>query len=523
MEHGGDYVLINGDVVDIKSVEEATENFVSAVGAVTFPGKYENRPGMKISDLVHQVVLQPDARLDFAVLLRYQPDGTYRYQRINLQQILDNPGVPENLVLGDHDVLEVITLRLYADEGQFTVEGAVKKPDTFKFDPRGNLKLEDALLLAGGLELDAAPQGYIIRHDPKEPKIVQYLPIDFQKAMDDPSSNQNVTVLTGDVIRVFNKYDRRDDIYVSISGAVRNPGQYSFGPEMRLSDLVSLAGGFTFDADPHRIDIARLDFGDGQKLKVTQSTTELSSRLESVDGSMPLVPYDQVYVRSIPEFELQQIVRVEGEIKYPGNYALLKDKERIYDLIERAGGLTGEAFPEGAKLYRTTDSTGLVVIDLKNILQNKNVPSNIVLIAGDVINIPKSRDLVSIEGHVNLDEVYSPGFLSGENSISVAFRGEKSAKYYVDHFAAGVSEDGSPSEILVQYADGRVEKTRKLLFFNSYPKIKRGSHIVVGQKIVKPEAPKPETKTDWASVLKDTMAQATAVLTILILVDQLSK
>ena len=70
-QHGGDYVLINGDVVEIKSVESATENYVTVQGAVTFPGKYENRQGYRITDLLRQAVLQPDARLDFAYLLQH--------------------------------------------------------------------------------------------------------------------------------------------------------------------------------------------------------------------------------------------------------------------------------------------------------------------------------------------------------------------------------------------------------------------------------------------------------------------
>jgi hypothetical protein len=130
---------------------------------------------------------------------------------------------------------------------------------------------------------------------------------------------------------------------------------------------------------------------------------------------------------------------------------------------------------------------------------------------------------VTIEGFVNLDEAYSPNYLQGEGSISVAFRGEKSAKYYIDNFAAGISEQGAASKIRVQYADGRMESTRKVFFFNKYPTAKRGSHIVVGPKTIKPPQVKGErTKTDWSSVLADTMAQATAVLTLLILVDELS-
>jgi hypothetical protein len=184
--------------------------------------------------------------------------------------------------------------------------------------------------------------------------------------------------------------------------------------------------------------------------------------------------------------------------------------------------LTGEAFPEGARLFRTGDGTGLVVIDLEQILRDENNVSNIVLSEGDVIQIPKSRDLVTIGGYVNLDEVYSQGYLTGERNISVAFRGEKSAKYYVDKFAAGVSKDGTTSQIKVQYADGRVQNTSKFLFFNNYPIVKKGSYVTVGPKKIKPETEKPEKKTDWGTLLRDTMYQATAVLTLLILVDQLS-
>ena len=164
------------------------------------------------------------------------------------------------------------------------------------------------------------------------------------------------------------------------------------------------------------------------------------------------------------------------------------------------------------------------MINLDDILKNPSEPSNITLLSGDVINIPKNRDLVTIGGFVNLDEEYAQGFLRGENSISVAFRGEKSAKYYVDNFAAGVSDEGAPSEIKVQFADGHVQKTKKFLFFNTYPKVKRGSIITVGQKEIKAvEEPGEKEKVDWGIVLRDTLTQATAVLTILILVDQLGK
>jgi len=523
MAHGGDYVLVNGDVVDIKTLDSGTGSFVSITGAVSFPGKYENKEGKRISDLVNQAVLKPDARLDFAYLLQHQSDGTYKYERLNLQEILDHPKSETDLLLSNQDVVQIMTLATFAENTSFSVEGAVKQPSTFAFNPEGRLKLEDALLIAGGLTQQASPKGYILRHDPKEPKTIQYISVDFEKAMVAPESEANVEIYSGDIIRVFDKGSSRDDMSVSIFGSVHKPGIFPYGPGLTVADLVNLAGGLTFEADSSRIDVARTHLTEGQSVTVSQTTTSLTVQSSGGATSVNLQPFDQVYVRAIPEFELQQTVTISGEVKYPGNYALIKAKERIYDLIERAGGLTGEAFPEGAKLYRYGDNTGLVIIDLKTILQNQNTPSNIVLSAGDVIQIPKSRDLVTIEGYINLDKAYSPTYLQGVGSISVAFRGQKSAKYYIDNFAAGISEQGTASKIRVQYADGRVESTKKVFFFNKIPKADKGSRIVVGAKTVKPPQVKGEqTKTDWSRVLADTMAQATAVLTLLILVDELS-
>ncbi|MDZ4749596.1 MAG: SLBB domain-containing protein [Saprospiraceae bacterium] len=525
-ESGSDYILFNGDIVEIRTITDGAQNTISVEGAVAYPGKFERRDGMKISDLLSHSVLKPDARLDFAYLLRYQPDGTYKFERVNLQEILADPSSSSNSLVGNQDVLQVLNLKTYVDPGFFSVVGAVKAPDTFAFNPTGRIKLDEAILLSGGLLPEASDFGYVMRFNPREPKTIEYIHVNVLQAINDPYTTANVEIQAGDQIHIFDKGGRRDDVTVSIFGAVRNPGTFTYGPGMRLADLVSIAGGFRFEADNERIDIARSVYGNGESLKIAQYAAELPREFESdtdKDSSFELQPYDHVYVRSISEYEKQRTVQLDGELKYPGTYPLLQSRERITDLIERAGGLTGEAFPDGAKLYRQGDGTGLVVIDLDDILTDKNHPSNIVLREGDVIQVPKTRDLVTIGGYVNLNEAYAQGYLTGERAISVAFRGEKSAKYYVDRFAAGVSKDGTMNELRVQYADGRVQKTKKFLFFNKYPNVKKGSYITVGPKKIKPVSEKPEQKADWGSILRDTMYQATAVLTLLILVDQLAK
>lgn len=526
VESGGDYVLFNGDVVEIKSIAGSAQNTVTIDGAVKYPGIYERREGMKVADLLKEAILRPDARLDFAYLLNYQPDGTYKYQRINIQEVLDNASAPSNAVLTNLDMLQIMTLRTYVTQGTFSVIGAVNQPDTFAFNPDGRVRLEDAVLLAGGISNQASEFGYLLRRNPTEPKKVEYIHLNLKEALENPFSAANVMIESGDQINVFDKGGRRDEVTISIFGAVRNPGVYAYGEGMRLADLISLAGGFKFEADNERIDIARSFFYSDEDIKVSQSTVSLARDFELYydrDSSVSLSAYDHVFVRSIPDFEMQRTVRLEGAVKYPGTYTLLKDKENIYDVIERAGGLTGQAFPEGAKLYREGDGTGLVIIDLHDILRNTNLPSNITLRGGDVLQIPKSRELVTIEGHINLDDAYSKGLLQGGQSVSIAYRGPKPARYYVNNFAAGVSETGTMNKLKVQYADGRVQKTSKFLFvFNKHPKVKKGSVITVGAKKIKPPRQQSEKKTDWGIILRDTLYQATAVLTLLILVDQLS-
>ncbi|MEP6796409.1 MAG: SLBB domain-containing protein [Saprospiraceae bacterium] len=523
---GGDYVLYNGDKVEIKTIEDNSLNFVNISGSVYFQGKYERRPGMRVADLLNQSKLKPEARLDYAYLLKFQQDSTFRYQRINLQSVLDNPSSADNIELSNGDQLQVMTLKSYVDPSSFSIAGAVRNPDTFTITTDGNLKLEDAILLAGGLLIDAEDHGYIIRQNPSEPKRAEYIQINIREAFDSPGSEANVQIKAGDQIKVFAKGDMRDILTVAVYGAVRNPGAYPYGPDMKLADLINLAGGFKFGADHDRIDISRSEYGEGKDVKITQYTTKLPVDFglnDSGNASFKLEPFDNVYIRNIPQFEPQSTVNIKGEVRYPGTYPILRDKERISELIIRAGGLSGEAFPGGAKLFRQGDSTGLVVINLQEILHNKNLPSNVVLLNGDILEIPKTRDLVTIGGLVNLNEAYSEGFLTGEKRISVAFRGEKSAKYYINHFAAGVNKKGSVKEIKVQYADGGVERTTQFLIFNHYPKVKRGSFITVGAKEVSLPTDKNDKHIDWETVLKDTLTQATAVLTLIILVDQLGK
>src|SRR5690606_29729765 len=108
---------------------------------------------------------------------------------------------------------------------------------------------------------------------------------------------------------------------------------------------------------------ASLESGDGarrirRKTNEQDSTTaelvrvDFASREEALEAGFVLQPFDMVSIHTSTGYQVQRMVRIEGEVKVPGEYALLKKDETISDLIRRAGGVTEFAYLPGASLQR---------------------------------------------------------------------------------------------------------------------------------------------------------------------------
>jgi protein involved in polysaccharide export with SLBB domain len=88
---------------------------------------------------------------------------------------------------------------------------------------------------------------------------------------------------------------------------------------------------------------------------------------------MVLQPFDIVSIRKAPNYEEQRSVLVVGMVNYPGSYAIQNNKQKISDIIARAGGLRAEGYLEGAKLVRGKITVG---VNLKEILSNPTLIAN---------------------------------------------------------------------------------------------------------------------------------------------------
>ncbi len=522
---GSDFTLLRGDVVVIKEVPGNLENVISISGAVELPGNYEITEGMKITDLLKKATLRKEARTDIAYLQRVNNDKTVQLKLINIDEILSNPSAISNYKLQSRDALIVFVQEKFARKDSITITGSVRDAKRLPYDVSQSTRVKDFITLAGGTQPNATDFAYIISMDSSNSKVLEYKQINIKDALTKPNSTDNVILKPNDIIRVLSKEDFVDEAYIRIAGAVRKPGEYKYAQSLSLTDALVLANGLKLEAATNKVDVFRILLNQNQPVKTVVATIEVDKDLKISDPKFKdfqLLPYDQIVVRTIPKFGFQKLITITGEADYPGQYALIEDNEKLADVIKRAGGLTLEAFPKGATLYRAQEGIGYIYIELDEAMKNTKSNNNIVLKEGDVIDIPKTKDIVSIKGATKAADLYQSRILTN-GTVNIAFDGERSAWYYVDKYAAGVNKDGSRKSIVVEYPNGVVKRTKNFLFFKVYPKVEKGSTINVGYAEKKPEkdSKNGKEKTDWGKILADTLAQTTALLSFILLIQRL--
>lgn len=517
----GDFTLLDGDVVTVRAVETPLTEYVAVEGAVEYGGQYAFTPGLRLSELAARVRLRREARTDFAYLLRLRPDSTTQYLTVNLAEAIANPAGAANIALQARDRLVVFAQSLFTDAATLQSEGALRQPGVFPFDAGRSLRVRDLVELSGGLRPEATDFAYLIRTYKDNPKEKNYLRIDLRLAVGNPASAQNLVLEPNDRLLIPSKATYKDVFMVQVRGAVRNPGDYQWDETLRMQDVLSLAGGLRLEAASNRVDVFRVILNQNQPTTVTVGTFTVDSALNVLGAaSFALQPFDIVVVRTVPEFELQKMVTILGEVRYPGDYALIDKNEHLLSLLQRAGGLAPEAFPEGATLHRKDANTGYVVLRLAEVLRNPANRHNFLLKAGDVVTIPKTKDLVTIRGATKAFDLYPDKVIGNGGSINVAWNTGKRARWYIHEYAVGFSKNADRKAVTVEYANGELKRTKNFGLFKIYPKVPKGATINVGHKPPEPPPPPPgpeRKKVDWDQVL----ARVTAVVTLAVLLSRL--
>jgi protein involved in polysaccharide export with SLBB domain len=186
-----------------------------------------------------------------------------------------------------------------------------------------------------------------------------------------------------------------------------------------------------------------------------------------------------VLILEQPNWNLNQTVALTGEVKFPGRYALVSKDERLFDLIQRAGGLTPQAYAGGVYFRRQQDSLGRIGIDLPRVMRDREFRDNVVLQAGDSIHVPPFKPTVNVTGAVN-----SP--------VAVAYVPGKDIEYYISA-AGGFSRKAEASRAYVTQPNGKVE-SRARWSLDRNPRPRPGSTVVVPEK-------DPNDKRDFAQTV----------------------
>lgn len=254
------------------------------------------------------------------------------------------------IVMDGDSIYVTKVLDTYAN--RVKIEGAVNRPGYYEIKP--NMTLSSLLEKANGLREDAYLQrGNVIRLS--QTLSLKNISFDVKEVV---NGNQDVVLSPDDVIRISSIFDLTEQRIISIEGQVRNPGEFPYIDSMTVEDLVTISGGLKEDASTSTIEVARRLSTDEDLSKSSQIFTfEINGDLSMNDEASDflLQPFDLVLVKSTPYIRQHKVVRIEGEVNYPGFYALETNEDQISDLIKRAGGLTRYGYPEGASLIRRTE------------------------------------------------------------------------------------------------------------------------------------------------------------------------
>ena len=136
---------------------------------------------------------------------------------------------------------------------------------------------------------------------------------------------------------------------IFVDGAVRLPGVFPITQNTSLNLLLSVSGGTSNDANMGRIEIT--------SFKEEASDGNLFMNREYIDSSIAdlseirVSPGGGVRVSSVVTNFEPGAVLISGEFVQPGVYTIRKG-EKLSSLIERAGGLTDQAYPYGGIFTR---------------------------------------------------------------------------------------------------------------------------------------------------------------------------
>lgn len=531
--------LQDGDIIS----SEVTGPIVAVSGEVKRAKRFEMAEGETIADLIkYSGGFTSSARCDIVHIDRISPNGGTAFdvpaELFKSFQLQDGDEI--SIKKGDTDRLNRVSITgNVVNEGYFAISDKLKT-------------VKELISAAGGLkEGTFMKRAYIDRLN--EDRIPVRVSFSLRDIVDGVS---DINLVRDDEVVVYSNLQLIDSsMVVTIFGEINGDGDYPFREGMTVGDLLLLAGGPKDGADLSKVEVAVR----GRENDPVINTYDLVN--DDAAMNVQLHPYDKVYVKSLENYRDLKTIRVIGEVKYPGYYAVEKGNVRLSDIVARTSGFTDDAYIPGARLKRkmqesevetaefiqriaamndykvdTTLSAAAALdklkksaeydedseigsqldslqkesrvkagdyytisVDLQAAIDNPGTDADLVLRDEDILEVPQMNNTVKISGGVYLPNVvaYNPNF---------------GWRDYIG-LAGGFVKGARRSKIYAVYQDGSSAVRGSSRF-----KMEPGMELVVPQ-VEKSEKHKL-TAGEWAA-LASAVTSVTSI--VVILVNQLNR
>ena len=524
------HFLVNGNQSDNIGLKDndviripAYSKRVTVEGQVKRPGIFEMKKGETFSDLLAYASGFNEFAFTASVNVMQKTNKEFRVKDISFAQF----GTYTPLA---GDVYQVSKI-LNRFENRIIINGAVFRPDTYSFYE--GMRISNLVAQADGLKEDAyTKRARIVRLKPN--LTLEIVQADLEKALTG-DLNFDIPLKKEDVVTIYSVLDFVEEYKVTIDGEIKKKGVYDYHDKLTLNDLIIEAGGLTGSASK-RVEIARMikleEIDDTNPLKAQLFNIEISAESNEQIKNFVLEPFDVINIRKMAVYEKPEMVTISGAVNYSGKYVLSNKKEKIFDIIQRAGGLTSVADINGVKIkrpiktkqiedlenvninlakkttvekvptvekketFQKSDSIqnkiakklkeelkfSTIPVDWKKIVRNPKDNTNVTLLPGDEIEVATYNESIKVLGSVLL-------------TSEIPYNKGKGFNYYLSS-VGGVDGSGWKKKAYIIYPNGSAAVTKSFLFTKIHPKVLPGSQIVVPEK---PESTKMSVG-EWVSI-----------------------
>jgi protein involved in polysaccharide export with SLBB domain len=415
-------------------------------------------------------------------------------------------------------------------ENRIKIEGAVFRPDTYSFYE--GMRISDLIAQADGLKEDAyAGRATIVRL--KSDLTTEAVNVSLVKVLAG-DAEADIPLQREDIVTVYSILDFREEYKITVDGEIKKPGVYDYQDNLTLNDLLVQAGGLTGSASK-RVEVARMiksdEIDDANPNRVQLFNLEITPDNNEQIKNFGLEPFDVINIRRMAVYEKPEMVTISGAVNYTGKYVLASKKEKIYDVIQRAGGLTSVANLDGVKIKRPIQAKQIeelenvnlnlgkkdsiqdkltkklkedlkyatIPVDWRKIVKDPSDKTNVTLFPGDEIEVSIYNESVKVTGNVLL-------------TSEIPYNSGKGFDYYLDA-VGGTDAKGWKKKAYIIYPNGKAAVSSTFFFIRSYPKVLPGSQIVVPEK---PETKKMSTGeiVSIASVLASLAGVVIAIISL---------